>query len=338
MKVKTAVVILNWNGEQFLKQFLPSVVNFSQGIEVQIFVADNGSTDNSVQFLKADYPEIKVIEFDKNYGFTGGYNKALYQIDAQYFVLLNSDIEVTENWLSRPIELFDSDIQIAAIAPKIKSYHDKTKFEYAGAAGGFVDKYGYPYCRGRILGDIEYDSGQYDDECEIGWASGACLFVRADLYKSVGGLDDDFFAHMEEIDLCLRLKSLGNKIYYTHKSEVFHVGGGTLPNNNPRKLFLNYRNNLLLLYKNLPPKSRFLTIFTRLILDGISAIIYFAKGKFGFFNVVWRAHFAFYALIPKFNKKRQNSENKGVSLNKSLKYSLLWNYYVKKNRTFKNLQ
>ncbi len=333
-KIKTAIVILNWNGKHFLEQFLPSVVKFSQGIENEIIVADNGSSDDSIIFLKTKFPEVKILAFEKNYGFTGGYNKALFQIDADYFVLLNSDIEVTENWLKRPTELLDSDPNIAAVAPKIKAFHNKTMFEYAGAAGGFIDKYGYPFCRGRILGEIEADTGQYDDECDIAWASGACMFVRASLYKSEGGLDDDFFAHMEEIDLCTRLKNRGFNLKYTSQSVVYHVGGGTLPNNNPRKLFLNYRNNLLFLYKNLPKKHLLVKIFSRMVLDGLSAIVYLLKFQFAYFAAVWKAHISFYKMLPNFKQKRRTAKSENKPIGIDFNRSIVWNYYVKKNKKF----
>lgn len=246
---KTAVVILNWNGRKFLKKFLPDVIKFSKK-DAEVIVADNASTDDSVAVLKADFPEIRIIENKSNGGFAKGYNQALKLIDAEYYILLNSDIEVTENWINPVIELMESDKNIAACQPKIRSYHEKEKFEYAGAAGGFIDKFGYPFCRGRIFQSLEEDKGQYDDTVEIFWATGAALFIRAELYHKLGGMDDDFFAHMEEIDLCWRLKNEGYKIMYCPKSTVYHVGGGTLPTSSSWKTYLNFRNNFFLIYKN----------------------------------------------------------------------------------------
>ena len=317
---------------------MPSVVKYSSTDNVQVVVADNGSTDDSVNFVKNTYPQIRLITFDKNYGFTGGYNKALSQIEAKYFVLLNSDVEVTENWLKPLAEILDNDEKVAAVAPKLLAYHDKTKFEYAGAGGGFIDKFGYPFCRGRIISEIEEDKGQYDDEVEIFWASGACLFIRADLYKEFGGLDSDFFAHMEEIDLCWRLKNKGFKIMYSSKSKVYHVGGGALPNNSPRKLFLNYRNNLLLLYKNLPRGTVFFTIFARMILDGLSGFIYLTSGKFSYFVSVIKAHFSFYLSLRKFSKKRKKL--KPYNKHQKLIYnrSIVFDFFVKKKKKYSDLK
>ena len=244
---KTAVVILNWNGKKFLEQFLPYVIKHSSS-DAEVIVADNASNDDSVEFLKNNYPEIQIINNNENGGFSKGYNEALSKIDAEYYVLLNSDIEVTENWIKPIIDLMDSDKSIAVCQPKLRSYHQKEMFEYAGAAGGFIDKYGYPFCRGRIFNSIEVDNGQYDDTCEVFWATGAAMFVRAELYHKFGGLDNDFFAHMEEIDFCWRLKNEGYKIMYCADSVVYHVGGGTLPKNSSRKTFLNFRNNFNLLY------------------------------------------------------------------------------------------
>jgi GT2 family glycosyltransferase len=251
--MKTAVVILNWNGRNFLETFLPSVLEYSARC-ADVIVADNASTDDSVAFLQEHYPQIRIIEHPKNGGFSKGYNDALKQIDAEYYILLNSDVEVTPNWITPVIEMMDADPSIAACQPKLRSFEDRSQFEYAGAAGGFIDAYGYPFCRGRIFDVLEEDRGQYDDACEVFWATGACLFVRADLYHALGGLDEDFFAHMEEIDFCWRLKNNGHKVMYCPDSTVYHVGGGALPKSSPRKTYLNFRNNLALLVKNLPSK------------------------------------------------------------------------------------
>jgi len=337
-RTKTAIVILNWNGEKFLKKFLPSVVKYSKTIGNEIIVADNGSSDNSILFLKKNYPDIRLILFNKNYGFTGGYNKALNQIDAEYFVLLNSDVEVTKNWIEPIISMMDDDISIAAAMPKIISYERQCSFEYAGASGGFIDKYGYPFCRGRIIGTIEEDVGQHDSIKEIFWASGAAMFVRADLFKKLGGFDNDFFAHMEEIDLCWRLKNDGFRIFVNPQSIVYHVGGGTLPNNSSKKIFLNYRNNLFLLLKNLPSNKIIPIIFSRLILDGLSGIIYLASFKFNFFFAVIKAHFNFYLNIGKTLKKRTKKNVKNKKFKEIYNKSIVFNYFINKKTTFNKLE
>ncbi len=336
---KVAVVILNWNGQQFLEQFLPSVTSCSQGDGIEVWVADNGSTDESLDFLQKKYPTVKILAFDQNYGFTGGYNRALKEIQAEYYVLLNSDIEVTPNWIEPIITKMDADQQIAAAMPKLKAYHDKNLFEYAGAAGGFIDKFGFPFCRGRMLSVLEEDQGQYDVESEIFWATGACLFVRAEIYHAVEGLDELFFAHMEEIDLCWRLKNRGYKVMYYPQATVYHVGGGTLPNNNPRKLFLNYRNNLFLLYKNLPQSRLVSTIFIRLMLDGISAAMYLLQGKLSFFWAVPKAHFAFYRMLGHFAKTRKkNKKLRTVYQHKEMyKKSLVLRFFMFQKHKFSDL-
>ncbi len=336
-KIKTAIVILNWNGRKYLEKFLPSVIKYSQGEENKVVVADNGSSDDSVLFLKENFPEIKLILFDKNYGFTGGYNKALQQIEAEYFVLLNSDIEVAENWLNPIIEMMDGNKTIAAAMPKILSFHDKSKFEYAEASGVFIDKFGYPFCRGRILDKVEKDTGKYDNITDIFWASGAAMFVRANLYKQLGGLDEDFFAHMEEIDLCWRFKNAGYRIAVNPQSVVYHVGGGTLPNNSSHKIFLNFRNNLFLLLKNLPKKNIFPIIFSRLILDGLSGIIYLVSFKFGFFFAVIKAHFSFYSKIGTMIKKRKETDIKIVKHKEIYQKSIVFEYFLRKKDNFDKL-
>ena len=336
-KMKIAVVILNWNGVNYLEKFLPSVVKYSANEDVEIYVADNNSTDNSVSFIKSNYPQINIIQLDKNYGFAGGYNQALHQINAEYFVLLNSDVEVTENWIMPIINKMDLDNSIAAAMPKIKSYHDKDKFEYAGAAGGFIDKYGYPFCRGRILDAIEEDTGQYNDEKEIFWASGACMFVKADVYNKLDGLDADFFAHMEEIDLCWRMKNQGYKIMYYPDCEVFHVGGGALPNNNPQKLYLNYRNNLFLLYKNLPSEKRHRIVIFRMILDGASASIYLLNLSFLFFYAVLKAHVHFYLAIKTLKNKRKKLVHINDYHKEVFDKSIVKMFFIKKNKKFSSL-
>jgi len=336
--MKIAIVILNWNGRNFLEKFLPSVIENSANQDAEIIIADNGSSDDSILFLKNKYPKIQIIVFEKNYGFAEGYNKALFQIDAKYFVLLNSDVEVTPNWISPIIEQLDNNENIAACQPKILSFADKQKFEYAGAAGGFIDKLGYPFCRGRIISQVEIDSKQYNDIKEIFWATGACLFVRADIYKKQGGLDADFFAHMEEIDLCWRLKNKGYQIFYNSNSTVYHVGGGTLPNNNPFKLFLNFRNNLIILYKNLPASKLFFTIFTRMILDGMSGFIYLITFKFSYFFAVIKAHFAFYKSIGKYKNFRKENQILNNSINNEIyPKSIVYDFFIRKKKDFKSL-
>ena len=291
-----AVVILNWNGRGMLERYLPTLVERTTFPGVSIIVADNGSTDGSVEWLQKQYGGLRLIKFDRNYGFTGGYNRALMEIEADYYVLLNSDVEVSEGWLE-PLAGFMEDNPDAGICqPKILSVAEPDRFEYAGAAGGFIDRYGYPFCRGRILTCVEKDSGQYDSPKECFWATGACLMIRSSLYHHLGGLDDRFFAHMEEIDLCWRAKLLGYRVWALPSSKVWHVGGGTLPNNSPRKLYLNFRNNLLMLYKNLPESIRSSRILIRMCLDGLSAAIYLVTFKWSFFKAVCNAHKDFRAM------------------------------------------
>ena len=299
---KVAVVILNWNGKSFLEKFLPSVIKYSTS--AQIIVADNPSSDASVSFLTQHFPEVRIIINPSNDGFSTGYNLALKQVEAEYYVLLNSDVEVTEKWIEPIIDLMDSNKQIAACQPKILDYNHKTTFEYAGAAGGFMDKYGYPFCRGRIFNSLEEDKGQYNNSTEVFWATGACMFVRAEAFWKVGGFDDDYFAHMEEIDVCWRMKNIGYQIYVEPKSHVYHVGGGTLNKLSPRKTFLNFRNNLITLTKNASPRFLFFKIIYRMILDGVAAFKFLAEGHGSHFIAVIKAHFSFYAHLPSTLKKR----------------------------------
>jgi len=310
--MKVAIVILNWNGKSFLEKFLPFAIRYNADYS-EIIIADNDSSDDSVDFLKKNYPDIRIIINKENGGFAKGYNDALSQVDAEYYVLLNSDIEVTENWIEPVIELMDSDKSIAACQPKLRSYFERNKFEYAGAAGGFISKYGYPFCQGRLFQSIEEDKGQYDEVKEVFWATGACMFVRAELYHKFGGLDNDFFAHMEEIDFCWRLKNEGYKIMYCPNSMVFHVGGGTLPKQSFRKTYLNFRNNFILLYKNLPSKLLFKVFFIRLFLDGIAALKFLAEGGFKDFWAVVRAHLSFYRTLNKTKAKRKLLKQNEVS-------------------------
>jgi GT2 family glycosyltransferase len=330
-----AVVILNWNGREFLRKFLPSVIKYSRE-RAEIIVADNASTDSSIEFLQKEFPDIRIIQNLTNGGFAKGYNDALRQVEADYYILLNSDIEVTENWIMPVIRLMESDPSIGACQPKLRSYHQPEKFEYAGAAGGFIDTYGYPFCRGRLFQHLEDDHGQYDDVHEIFWATGACLFVRAKLFHGYGGLDNDFFAHMEEIDFCWRLKNNGYRIMYCPDSVVFHVGGGTLPKKSARKTYLNFRNNLALLYKNLPSNLLFRVFLVRFPLDAVAAFKFLADGGFADFTAVIRAHLYFYRNFRKLRRKRKALIHSHVSCI----YSgyLLVDYYLRKKHTFSSLR
>lgn len=333
---RVAIVILNWNGRGHLEEFLPSVVRYSKGADNEIVVADNFSTDDSVKFVRENYPSVRIIALDANYGYTGGYNRALQQIEAEIFVLLNSDVEVTENWLEPVISHFNTHKDVAAAMPKINSYLNKEMYEYAGAAGGFIDKYGFPFCRGRILSHIETDNGQHDTAIEIFWASGACLFVRSELFFKAGGLDEDFFAHMEEIDLCWRLKRMGHKVMSIPESLVYHLGGGTLPINTPFKIYLNYRNNLYLLLKNLPTAKLFPILFVRLLLDGVSALVYLSRFSFGFFAAVFKAHIHFYLNLPKTLIKRRQIKNFAPvdTVSGVYKQSMVFNFMLKGKKKF----
>ena len=313
-----AVVILNYNGVKFLKQFLPAVIMHSQNATV--YVADNCSTDNSVDFLKENFPDIKLILNDKNGGFAKGYNDALQHVKADYYVLLNSDIEVTPNWIQPCIDLLEEDMSIAALQPKVLAYHNKQKFEHAGAAGGFLDKDFYPFCQGRIFNDVEVDSNQYNKSKEVFWATGACLFIRAELYHQFGGLDDSFFAHMEEIDLCWRLKQQGHKIYYCADSTIYHVGGGTLNYDNPKKTYLNFRNSLYMMTKNYEG-ILFFKIFKRLLLDGLAGAMFIVKFQFNHFWALIRAHFTYYANLGQLLKKRKKIKQNRTHFNRVGLYS-----------------
>jgi GT2 family glycosyltransferase len=335
-----AVVILNWNGQHYLQQFLPSVCRFSDVPGTEIIVADNGSTDNSVAYLRKEFPIVRIIELKENYGFAQGYCKALEQIEAGYILLLNSDVEVTPGWLLPMLNVMESNPRIGACMPKILSYSQKDSFEYAGASGGFIDKLGYPFCRGRILSVLEKDNGQYNDFRYIFWASGACMFVRASAYKKAGGLDGEFFAHMEEIDLCWRMHRTGFNIAVVPDSTVFHMGGGTLPNNTPRKLYLNYRNSLFLLFKNLPIFQLIPVMLIRMVLDGMSAVVYLLQGSGRFFTAVLRAHLAFYRRIPiliTMRKRMGGTVRTGV-FNEIYPGSILFDFFVRKKKSFDQLE
>ena len=292
--MKTAVVILNWNTKDFLEKFLPPLIESTEGLDAEVIVADSASTDASMEMMSEKFPKIRQIRLKKNYGFTGGYNRSLALVEAEYYVLINSDIEVPKNWLSPLVEWMDTHPECGACGPKLHSWYDRDMFEYAGAAGGYLDRYGYPFCRGRVMSKIEKDTGQYDIPANVLWVSGACLMVRSSLWNSLGGLDDRFFAHMEEIDLCWRIQLSGFKVTVVPSSVVYHIGGGTLPKKSPYKLFLNYRNNLLMLENNLPKtigrKRARRRILTRMILDGMSGIVYLITGKWESFKAVVKAH------------------------------------------------
>jgi len=332
---RTAIVILNWNGKSFLEQFLPNVILYSKG--ARIIVADNNSSDDSLAFVKANFPEVELIQNESNGGFAKGYNEALKHVDSDFYVLLNSDIELTENWLEPILEKF-KDETVAGCQPKVLSFNEKEKFEHAGASGGYIDINYFPFCRGRILTSVEQDKGQYDGSQEVFWATGACLAIRAELFHKVGGFDEDFFAHMEEIDLCWRLKRLNYRFLVVPKSVVYHVGGGTLPYNSPRKTYLNFRNSLFMLTKNhqglLFPK-----LLWRMMIDGLAAMSFVAKGEFKHFGAVFKAHMSFYGQLRTFLKKRKELKKSSTEFNPvgMFRGNLLWNYYVKGVRNYSDL-
>ena len=325
---KIAVVVLNWNGAKLLEQFLPSVVAHSD--EAKVYLVDNASTDSSVAVVKKLFPSITIIQNEDNYGFAKGYNLALQQVEEEYYCLVNSDIEATNGWLAPILSIFENQENIGIIQPKLLDYKNKTYFEYAGAAGGFIDQFGYPYCRGRIFETIEKDNGQYDDELETFWASGACFFIRKEIYRKLNGFDDDFFAHQEEIDLCWRAFNLGYKAKYTSQSVVYHVGGATLNESNPKKTFLNFRNSLLMLTKNLPENKLVSILLVRLLLDGLAGIQFIFKGKFIHCWAIVKAHFHFYHLINKTLKKRKGTPSESYYHSKSIVYR----YFVKNGTVF----
>lgn len=333
---KVAVVILGWNGEKYLRDFLPSVVRFTSTELCEIIVADNCSTDGSVAFVKENYPQITVIQNKRNGGYAGGYNDALAQVESEYYVLLNQDIEVTEGWVEAVIAEMDKDKSIAAAQPKLRDYNKREYFEYAGACGGFVDSLGYAYCRGRVFDSIEKDEGQYDNVTDIFWASGACLFIRKDAYRRAGALDEDFFAHQEEIDLCWRLNNLGYRLISVPQSVVYHVGGGSLSYNNPRKAYLNFRNNLMMIFKNLPLWELTVKLPVRLMLDIVAAFQSIIRDKnFKTFAAIGKAMFAFLQSLPALIVKRKAIENKKSGLLEPI--SVVWQYFGKGKKTYKQL-
>lgn len=337
---KVAIVILNWNGQKMLAKFLPNVIEYSRQ-DAEIWVADNSSSDGSMHLLETQFPQVKTIVLGQNFGFAEGYNRALRQIEADYYVLLNSDVEVSHHWLTPLIEFMDSHPQVAACQPKLLAEYDKDSFEYAGACGGFLDKYGYPFCRGRIFGAVERDNGQYDYQQEILWATGACMMIRSADYWKAGGLDGRFFAHNEEIDLCWRLRLMGRKIYCIPESEVYHVGGGTLPKSNPMKTFLNFRNNLTMLYKNLSDKELSHVMRVRWFLDYLAAFeMLLLQRNWGDFKAVFKARKAFKEWRSSFDEERKRIQAQRVEeeIPQIFQTSILWQYYAKGVKNFKDLK
>lgn len=335
---KVAIVILNWNGAKMLRTYLPSVLEYSRS-EAVVYVADNASTDNSVELMRTEFPECNLIILDKNWGFADGYNKALEQINAEYYFLLNSDVRVTHHWLTPLIEFMDYHQDVAACQPKILSESDNDYFEYAGACGGFLDCYGYPFCRGRIFDTVEEDNAQYDYNQSILWATGAAMMIRSNDYKAVGGLDGRFFAHNEEIDMCWRLRGMGRKIYCVPESFVFHVGGGTLPKGNPQKTFLNFRNNLLMIYKNVDDSELCHVLRRRKILDYVAAYWTLINGNFGDFKAIYQARREFRRLIPSFEESRSKIQCnvKLHDIPERTRFSILAQYYLKGHKLFSSL-
>lgn len=336
---KISVVILNWDGAELLKKFLPKVLIHTETSDCEVVVADNHSSDNSVTLLKDQFPTVKLILLDKNYGFAEGYNRALQQVQSKYVVLLNSDIETTPNWLNPLIKHLERDPETAAVQPKILSFANKSKFEYAGAAGGYIDRFAYPFCRGRILHVVEEDRGQYDSTERIFWASGACLCMRRADYMNEGGLDGDFFAHMEEIDLCWRLQSRGRKIVCVPQSKVYHVGGASLDMESPGKTYLNFRNNLLMIYKNTSLSKLIEIMLARGVLDMAATVHFLIKGKFSHAKSVVNAYYDFIKMRSSFKHKRKENLQKTVqqSITQQYKGSIIFDFYLNKKQTFSSV-
>ncbi|WP_339654308.1 glycosyltransferase family 2 protein [uncultured Maribacter sp.] len=327
--MKIAIVILNWNGEVLLQRYLPSIIEHSKNAD--IYVADNASTDDSISFVTKNHPTVKIIKNKENGGFAKGYNDALIHVDADIYCLINSDVEVTPNWLTPIIDAFSNIPDVAIIQPKILDLLKKDYFEYAGAGGGFIDQLGYPFCRGRIFQTLERDNGQYDDIKEIFWATGACMFVKKNVFEELNGFDADYFAHQEEVDFCWRAKNHGYKIMYVGASKVYHLGGSTLSNMNPKKTYLNFRNSLFSITKNLPRRKAFVIIFLRLLLDGIAALRFLWQLRFNHFFAIFRAHISFYRQFKKMYKKREKTKFlKKYYLTKSI----VWSYFVHRIRNF----
>jgi GT2 family glycosyltransferase len=335
---KVSVVILNWNGRGLLEQFLPSVINYSPPEYAEVIVADNGSTDGSLSLLEERFPQVGLIRLADNYGFAEGYNRALERIDSEYTVLLNSDVEVTPGWLDELVKVMDADATIACVQPKIRSYHNKSYFEYAGAAGGYIDRYGYPFCRGRILHVVEEDRGQYDTPAEVLWATGACLLIRTSVYKSEGGLDARFFAHQEEVEMCWRLRCRGYKLMCIPQSVVYHVGGATLSTENPRKTFLNFRNSLLMVYKNLPEEDLKSVLRTRFFLDYLAALKFLLSGHPKNAKAVYKARKEFHRLLPLYKPIRDENLRKTTvnPVPELMQESLIVAFYLKGKKRFQS--
>ncbi|UMB61552.1 glycosyltransferase family 2 protein [Lutibacter sp. A80] len=323
--MKIAIVILNWNGQQLLEKFLPTLLNFSNQKHVEIYVADNASTDTSISYVKKTFPTVKIVENKKNGGYAKGYNDALKYIEADIYGLINSDIEVTEGWLNPIISTFNTAPETSILQPKILDYKNKALFEYAGAAGGFIDKFGYPFCRGRIFSELEKDNSQFNDTCEIFWASGACFFIKSNVFKELNGFDEDYFAHQEEIDLCWRAKNLNYNIKYVGASTVYHVGGATLKEESPRKSFLNFRNSLFTLVKNVPKKQLFGILFMRLILDGIAGVKFLIELRPMHTIAIIKAHFSFYIQFSKMFRKRGTLEKRTDYFRTK---SIVWQHFI----------
>jgi GT2 family glycosyltransferase len=337
--VKTAIVLLNWNGLEYLKRFLPGMLMNSVSNDISVYLADNGSTDGSTSWIEENNPEVNIIRLEKNFGFAEGYNLALARVEAEYYILVNSDVEVTHGWAEKLTAFMDRNPEAASCQPKILSWQHRNNFEYAGAAGGYLDRYGYPFCRGRLFNNPEKDNGQYDSVKEVFWTSGACMIVRAEAWRKCGGFDPDFFAHMEEIDLCWRFHLSGYTLFQIPDVTVFHVGGGSLPYDSPFKTYLNFRNNLYMLFKNLPSRGLFSTIFTRMILDGIAALSFLIQGKPGGLVSVWKAHMDFYRNLGRLKAKRKVvvrsfPEN---PLKYILNKSVVFEFYIKGNKSFDRL-
>ncbi len=324
-----AIVILNWNGKHFLERFLPLLEKRSRIPGAFIVVADNGSSDNSCEYVEENHPGVLLVRMESNFGFTGGYNRALESIEADYFLLLNSDVEVSRGWLDPLVQAMNSNPKMGICMPKIRSAYSMNTFEYAGASGGFIDFFGYPFCRGRILSRIERDEGQYDQSMEIFWASGAAMLIRSSLFRELGGFDDSFFAHMEEIDLCWRAKQKGWQVWVIPESMVYHVGGGTLPNNNPMKLFYNYRNNLVMLYKNLPESRLYITFIIRFLMDFAASVIFLLQFKFNYFGAVIKAYADFF-------RKKSGIKRDDLLVNRKLtgiyRGSIILSYFLRGSR------
>lgn len=335
---KLAVVILNWNGEKMLEEYLPSVIN-SCPEYAEVILADNASTDNSVRFVQENYPDLRIIVNQENHGFARGYNDALKGVNHEYIVLLNSDIETPKNWIEPVFDFMESNPDVGIAMPKIHQIADKNSYEYAGAGGGFIDKLGYPFCRGRLFDTLEKDNGQYNTNLEVFWATGACMFVRNDLFKKLGGLDEFFFAHMEEIDFCWRAKRAGHQVYSIGNAHVYHLGGGTLKKLNPKKTYLNFRNNLLMLIKNHPSKGFASTIFKKLILDGIAGVKFLLQGNIGHTIAIIKAHFSMYANFSKYMKiRKQLQKDYGdAPVSKVYQNLIIWDYFKKKKTKYSDL-